>query len=107
MQEWLDACETADDATDDDEPCSSCDGRGHVVERWTGRYWLTLRGCNVCGMRGEICEFARENNAKRRAADEDRCPVCGAGDPENCDHGSRNSNDDDGLEPLTRREAEG
>ncbi len=61
MQEWLDAHATA-------EPCSSCGDRGHVVERWTGRYWLTLRGCNACGMRGEALEFFHENDAKRRAA---------------------------------------
>ncbi len=38
------------------EPCSSCDDRGHVVEHWTGSYWLTFRGCDVCGMRGEASE---------------------------------------------------
>ncbi len=61
MEEWLGAHEVV-------EPCSSCGGRGHVVERWTGRYWLTLRGCNVCGMSGDASEFFLENDARRRAA---------------------------------------
>ncbi len=47
------------------EPCSSCGGRGHVVELWTGEYWLTCRGCNACGMHGEASEFANENRAAR------------------------------------------
>lgn len=46
-----------------------------------------------------------ELSVRRREA----CPVCGADDPENCDHDSRieKGDDSDGPEPLTRREAEG
>ena len=63
IQEWLGAHATPETPG----PCS-CAGRGHVVELWTGRYWLTLRGSNACGMRGEASEFFPENDAARRAA---------------------------------------
>lgn len=48
--------------------CESCDDRGHVVERWTGRCWITLRGCDACGMRGDVREFVRENIAAMEAS---------------------------------------
>jgi hypothetical protein len=39
-----------------------------VVERWTGSHWLTTRGCDVCGMRGDAAEYVRENVARAREA---------------------------------------
>jgi hypothetical protein len=39
-----------------------------VVERWTGSHWITVRGCDACGMRGDAAEFTRENVARAREA---------------------------------------
>lgn len=48
-------------------PCPSCNGRGHVVQRWGGTYWLTYRGCGVCHTRFDIGEFRDENRAARQS----------------------------------------
>jgi hypothetical protein len=50
------------------QPCPACAGHGHVVERWTGSHWLTTRGCDACGMRGDAAEYVRENVAAAREA---------------------------------------